>query len=836
MPPDLAPAREHILDPQMVAEAFEYIASQEVKILKTEELLIHIGTIDALAETEGLSPDQLGLLVEQLTSLPCPANLARKLLNCLVPADTVPASTLACLALWLAGDSSLSADRILLPALRVISFSLQYDAVSDKEEITNIYDMFLDILGREKLSKVVAELLNLLTTKQEVTEWRIKKVVNCQAKIGSSYELDKLLFTYRQLRPDLVPSCTAPAARSLARKDVLGRRFQKIWEERLERQLSLGQQENLWSTGPQSGNIYRKRVRELLVPSNEVLNVVSGVKAKKDERKNLNDMKTLFSIVENIHQLRLPANLLSLLGFRETYAVLVTDEELSERFSVTLYHLLRNEFLCQQDLKLGERDEERRRRRREDILERIACLQENIQQGLPVVGRFLSEYLDTWDGSKHFSKLLRLVSRLKITDHQELHDCIILPLIRHLKSYSQVRQLVLLMSFHELLQFWASVEFRRLNTYEKPLFSVEDNDESALESMSLLSVEIGEIASLVLTQAMEKAENVIQLTSSVLGCTLLSQTIMLKYKVPLRIEVPTAYVYSALFSHSAELLSLACQYLLTNKKDVLPAMKKAISKMELELGFNHRDVVCLGDQISEQAMLELQDVTRDVLLFLSPGGVDLTQGSILRLGWTLQEGEEWLKEKLYLSSHPAVLPNVLSYLDSLKIQPDEYHKAWELLSSEDEKNPWGKPPVASFYGKPANRPMPRSKNVGSIKLFLENLAVSLPCIEELLQLYRPKNEKPGAKPRRIVDQTDAASHITEDSGVQSIQTVQTSTPQNSREEQRSGRRSSGANVIGSLDKERRKRKSSSPNGKHRVGRKALIDQTNTMKRNDIDDI
>ena len=74
-------------------------------------------TIDALAETEGLSPGQLGLLVEQLTSLPCPANLARKLLNCLVPADTVLASTLACLALWLAGDSSLSADRILLPSV-----------------------------------------------------------------------------------------------------------------------------------------------------------------------------------------------------------------------------------------------------------------------------------------------------------------------------------------------------------------------------------------------------------------------------------------------------------------------------------------------------------------------------------------------------------------------------------------------------------------------------------------------------------------------------------------------------------------------------------------------
>jgi len=270
---------------------------------------------------------------------------------------------------------------------------------------------------------------------------------------------------------------------------------------------------------------------------------------------------------------------------------------------------------------------------------------------------------------------------------------------------------------------------------------------------------------------------------------------------------------------------------------VLPAMKKAISKMELELGFNHRDVVVLGDQTSEQAMQELQEVTRDFLLLLSPGGVDLTQGSILRLGWTLQEGEDWLKEKLYLSSHPAVLPNVLSYLDSLKIEPDDYHKAWELLSSEDEKNPWGKPPVASFYGKPANRPsVPRSKNVGSIKLFLENLAVSLPCIVEMIMQYKPKNEKAGAKPGRILDQTDAASYITEDSGVQSIQTVQTSTPQNHREEQRRGRRSSGENITGSIDKERRKRKSSSPNGKHRFGRKALIDQTNTMKRNDIDDI
>ena len=56
-----------------------------------------------------------------------------------------------------------------------------------------------------------------------------------------------------------------------------------------------------------------------------------------------------------------------------------------------------------------------------------------------------------------------------------------------------------------------------------------------------------------------------------------------------------------------------------------------------------------------------------MLVFLSPGNVHMTMGSILRKGWSAPLGEDWLREGLYLSSHPALLPYVLEYLDSLEL-------------------------------------------------------------------------------------------------------------------------------------------------------------------------
>ena len=141
------------------------------------------------------------------------------------------------LALWALGSKKHSQDYIVLPVLRVISLCLQYNSVRDKQELVNIYEVFLTFLSRDKLTSSVAELLQMLTGRSEVTAWRVREVVKVQAKCGTSHHLDSLLWLYRQWRPDLVPSCKAPKAAVVNNKTVLGKRYHKIWEANVDKSL-----------------------------------------------------------------------------------------------------------------------------------------------------------------------------------------------------------------------------------------------------------------------------------------------------------------------------------------------------------------------------------------------------------------------------------------------------------------------------------------------------------------------------------------------------------------------------------------------------------------------
>ena len=55
-------------------------------------------------------------------------------------------------------------------------------------------------------------------------------------------------------------------------------------------------------------------------------------------------------------------------------------------------------------------------KRKMDLLCRINRLQDYFQQGLPVVGRFLAQYLSTWDGEEFFIEICKLLSYLQLTE------------------------------------------------------------------------------------------------------------------------------------------------------------------------------------------------------------------------------------------------------------------------------------------------------------------------------------------------------------------------------------------------------------------------------------
>jgi len=774
-----------MLNQEQITTSLHYIASCETGIFKTEETLLHLNTIELVADNGGWSSAHLGLLIQQLTTLPCTALLSRKILFSLVPSETVPARMLVQLAMWGLGNPSLSKEYVVLPTLKVISLCLQYDCVTEKKELDCLYELFISLLARDKLTNPVAELLMHLTTKKEVTEWRVRAVFRCQAKMGSSYHLDSLVWRYRQLRPDLVPTCAAPVARAATATTVMGKRFHKIWEENVDKSLNKNSEVGVWIGGHLGGNVYKKAKRETLIPGREVLSVISGAKAKKDKRLDLGDMTSIFEVVDNIHTLQLPANILAVLGCKSVVQVLAMDQGLVERFSMTLFHTLRNEFICANAVEV-QRDETKRMRRREKLLGYLVMLQETVQQGLPVVGRFLSEYLDTWDGSSHFLQILRLVSQLQITDYKELHDCVVNPLIKHFTSYNMIKQLVLLGFLHILLRSWGAVEFERFTKHRAGIFPLSSvHCENALDSIVQLSTEIGELTLLALSMARERCDSSTLLTSQVLAMYKTSQLVMLEFNVPVRLELPISYLYDALFSHSAGLLAQACEHVILNKKKVFPYLHKALRSTESMKEFGSPDQSLIAEMVTVQSMEELLVATRDILVFVSPGNVNLTTGSLLRQGWSAPLGEEWMRDGLFLSSHPALLPYVLKYLDNLNLNTEDRQQAWLQLSEEqDEEEGWEKnitmglegPKIGSksFYNNQITSKVCVSSSLppkmGNILELLQCISESLPAVEELVVEYKQKAGlgQTHNNRRKDSDLRSICSQQTVDSGTESM--------------------------------------------------------------------
>lgn len=45
-------------------------------------------------------------------------------------------------------------------------------------------------------------------------------------------------------------------------------------------------------------------------------------------------------------------------------------------------------------------------------------MQDFFQEGIPVVGRFLSEFLSDWDGKEFFIQIMCLLAHIQITEYQ----------------------------------------------------------------------------------------------------------------------------------------------------------------------------------------------------------------------------------------------------------------------------------------------------------------------------------------------------------------------------------------------------------------------------------
>jgi len=810
-----------LIDEDQVEESIDFFTNHTGdKITKNDEVNLHLQNIETQSDNGGFSSSQLDRLVDVAVGKDWPAILARKLLSCLIPSSSFSGPTLSSLAIWSLCDlTTFSRDCVHIPVLRLLVLCVEYDCLSSRKELHSLYELFLSLIKKDKISSYAATLLIGLTTKKDVTEWRVRVAQKAQASLGRCHGVDSLLWKYRTLRPDLVPNCSSPVATGASQTAVVYKRFHKVWQNRVD---ALNKEESKDSLGWDNGQlssrvVFKKNQRDCLLPATISTSFASSILQRKDKRIQTSDLKNAQEIHENAHQLHLPTNLLSLLGCRSAWQLLKLGQstlDIIERFSITLYHTLHNEFLAEGcDEKGGAATREKRRVRQGKLLHHMARLQEWLQQGVPVIGRFLSEFLATWNGDAHFLHVMRLLVYLQITDFRELNDCVLEPLEGHFREYTTTKQVMVLGYLGRLLQHWVAVEYHRLVEMGMGFFPLSTvNCENPFQSVVDLGKYIGELATLALAQCREGAPNKTLLVSEVLMFYRTITKLLLAKKVPVRLDIPPSFIHEALFSLNPIFLSQVCQHFVRMKHDTIPELKRVLLHYENGERGNEEMAENVRSMVEQESLTELSLNTREMMMFLSSGGVSSPPGSLFNQHWIMEDD---LTESLYICYHPAFLPFVLMYFAEEGVsREDDVQNAWTNLGFERVdgsevfmNNSWeaqGKSVTLSkksFYGKapPKNKPSSvESEGLGSssthgsagnVDNFIKFLASHLPAITDFIKAFGPNQSRRQIQ-QRNQPLSSTKSGLSEDSGVSSQKTSITPVNQRNRVSSSSRQRSS----------------------------------------------
>ena len=240
---------------------------------------------------------------------------------------------------------------------------------------------------------------------------RVKALLKLKQKDPENPQLITLLSRMQDLRPDLVKIKVGKIRKSS--RSLIGRMektFALVWAN-YHAQGENSQSDSLdipLEICRSKEDLSNKRTRKHLIPP-----ISLEPEAKRQKMVSFYECETLRDLVKNLVNICPPSQALSLLGSPHTmYLLFLTNEprEMQERLSITLSYILHNEFFSMSRSKVQSQ-------RKLDLLCRINQLQDYFQHGLPVVGRFLTQYLAFWDGEEFFIEICKMLSNLQLSEN-----------------------------------------------------------------------------------------------------------------------------------------------------------------------------------------------------------------------------------------------------------------------------------------------------------------------------------------------------------------------------------------------------------------------------------
>uniref|UniRef100_A0A8D1C6F9 Centromere protein I n=1 Tax=Sus scrofa TaxID=9823 RepID=A0A8D1C6F9_PIG len=546
---------------------------------KDKTLEKHLITVENVAWKSGLAPEGIDILLNVALSGKFGSAVNTRIFKCLIPATLISENSVVKAVSWLCVGKCSGSTKILFYRWLVAMF----DFIDHKEQINLLYGFFFASLQDDSMCPYVCHLLCLLTKKENVKPFRVRKLLDLQVKMGMQPHLQALLSLYKFFVPTLI-SVSLPM-----RKKIFFKNSENLWKTAL---LAVRQRNQGLAPEPLKlmlTNVHpikRKWNSHSLIP---VLNSHNASKESGKKGMNLCDyfnsngsfpleqLKSFPQLLQNIHCLELPSQMGAVLNnsLLLHYINCVRDESVLLR----LYHWLSQ--TLQEECIWYKVNNYEHGKEFTNFLNTII----KAEEGFYSCEAFLYKSLPLWDGFCCRSQFLQLVSWIPFSSFSEMKPLLFDHLSRLFFTSTIYFKCSILQCLKELLQnwlLWLSMDIHVKSVTNSPL---ETTLGGSLNSVSELIHYVGWLS----TTAMRLESSSTFLLHFILDFYEKVCDIYINYNLPLVVLFPPGIFYLALLSLDSSVLNQLC-YIMDRYRKNLTAAKKneLVQKAKSEFSFSSK--------------------------------------------------------------------------------------------------------------------------------------------------------------------------------------------------------------------------------------------------------
>ncbi|XP_068182101.1 centromere protein I isoform X2 [Antennarius striatus] len=525
--------------------ALKYFSDVEAgtPVTGNNEVERNLVLVEKMAYNRGLCPEAISVMLEFAMSLRMGTTLCGRVLKCLLPTTGVPQEAVVRALVWL-GVGKIPITTQVLFVKWVLTI---FDMIDAKDQLRAIYGFIFNFVTEENLCPFICHLLYLLTRKESVRVFRVRKLLELQSKLGRQPFLLHLLSLYKVFCPELV-TLSIPS-----RMKIGFRNHNSPWksaligvQKRNGSQVAPGN--SLAFTIKDRTNSRKRKHNHLNLPA---LSAAVN-KQPQSEPSSIRQVIPLVQVhsftqlLENIHRIELPSQMGSLLGSSLVlqYLDCVQDESALLRLNFWLGCALHEEFFFCADGGASQNSEETLQ-----FLNKLLSSQQFLQEGFSSSEVFLYKFLNVWDGALLRPQILNLLSNIPVIPSSQIGRLLFEPLMQLFFTSSMFFKCGLMECLTNMLLKWLTWH---------SVYALEDDLDISLSSHTSINMTLSGFKDSVmeLIHFVGRLASVgIQLESS--HSLLLSFTLdfyetvcdtFLKYGLPLMVMPPPGVFYPALFA------------------------------------------------------------------------------------------------------------------------------------------------------------------------------------------------------------------------------------------------------------------------------------------------